>query len=76
MYYTPISDLDYGTIQCYARNSVGTQKVPCIYQVVAAGEFVLHNLVVMKISHFFGYKNFDFRRSFNIFVFNKLSTLE
>jgi hypothetical protein len=36
--YTPSSDLDYGTISCYAKNIIGEQKSPCVYQVVAAGK--------------------------------------
>lgn len=35
--YTPTSDLDYGTISCWARNVIGTQKTPCVFQIVAAG---------------------------------------
>jgi hypothetical protein len=36
--YTPTSDLDYGTISCWARNVIGSQKTPCVFQIVAAGE--------------------------------------
>ena len=36
--YTPITDMDYGTLACWAQNSVGDQKYPCLYQVVAAGK--------------------------------------
>ena len=35
--YTPSSDLDYGTISCWARNVIGQQKAPCVFQIVAAG---------------------------------------
>ncbi|XP_068153832.1 protein turtle homolog B isoform X1 [Drosophila tropicalis] len=35
--YTPISDLDYGTISCWGKNSIGKQQSPCIFQIVAAG---------------------------------------
>lgn len=37
--YTPTSDLDYGTLSCWGRNAIGIQKSPCIFQVVAAGNF-------------------------------------
>ncbi|KAK9875237.1 hypothetical protein WA026_007632 [Henosepilachna vigintioctopunctata] len=30
--YTPVSDLDYGTLLCYASNEVGRQKAPCVFQ--------------------------------------------
>lgn len=36
--YTPVSDMDYGTLACWGTNAVGQQKVPCIFQVVAAGK--------------------------------------
>ncbi|KAG8222031.1 hypothetical protein J437_LFUL002793, partial [Ladona fulva] len=32
------SDHDYGTLSCWAENSVGHQGAPCVYQVVAAGK--------------------------------------
>ncbi|XP_053985490.1 nephrin-like [Hylaeus anthracinus] len=35
--YTPSSDMDYGTLGCWARNVVGSSKQPCLYQVIAAG---------------------------------------
>ncbi|XP_044745914.1 nephrin isoform X2 [Coccinella septempunctata] len=35
--YTPVSDLDYGTLLCYGKNEVGVQKTPCVFQVVIAG---------------------------------------
>lgn len=39
--YTPTNDLDYGTVSCWAKNSVGMQVSPCIFQIVAAGKFEL-----------------------------------
>ncbi|XP_071454107.1 neural cell adhesion molecule 1-like [Hetaerina americana] len=36
--YSPASDLDYGTLSCWAENAVGHQGAPCVYQVVAAGK--------------------------------------
>lgn len=45
--YTPINDLDYGTLACWASNAVGSQKMPCYYQVVAAGRpFSLVNCTI------------------------------
>ncbi|XP_076166295.1 kin of IRRE-like protein 1 isoform X4 [Ptiloglossa arizonensis] len=38
--YTPITELDYGTLSCWADNSVGTQTRPCFFQLVAAGQDV------------------------------------
>nr|XP_034177911.1 hemicentin-1-like isoform X5 [Osmia lignaria] len=35
--YTPSSDMDYGTLGCWASNIIGSSKQPCIYQVIAAG---------------------------------------
>ncbi|KAM3957695.1 LOW QUALITY PROTEIN: sidestep II transmembrane protein [Aphomia sociella] len=36
--YTPVADLDYGTLSCSASNEVGTQLAPCVFQMVAAGK--------------------------------------
>jgi hypothetical protein len=36
--YTPVSELDYGTLSCWAENAIGTQTSPCVFQVVAAGK--------------------------------------
>ncbi|KAG8185952.1 hypothetical protein JTE90_013612 [Oedothorax gibbosus] len=35
--YVPRSEQDYGTLICWAENSVGRQKDPCVYIVVPAG---------------------------------------
>ncbi|XP_069957875.1 protein turtle homolog B-like isoform X2 [Cherax quadricarinatus] len=35
--YTPRSARDYGTLSCWATNSVGTQADPCMFTVVEAG---------------------------------------
>ncbi|KAG4071003.1 hypothetical protein HA402_001440 [Bradysia odoriphaga] len=49
--YTPTTDLDYGTISCWGRNAIGVQKMPCIFQVVAAGRpFALQNCSVTNQS--------------------------
>ncbi|CAB0002390.1 unnamed protein product [Nesidiocoris tenuis] len=36
--YTPVADLDYGTLSCWAENNIAMQSVPCLFQVVAAGK--------------------------------------
>ncbi|XP_014294397.1 nephrin isoform X2 [Halyomorpha halys] len=36
--YTPVSDLDYGTLLCWAANRIGNQKVPCVFHIIAAGK--------------------------------------
>jgi len=36
--YAPRTDFDYGTVECWARNRVGTQTHPCVYHVIAAGK--------------------------------------
>ncbi|OQR71077.1 hypothetical protein BIW11_11219 [Tropilaelaps mercedesae] len=35
--YKPITEQDYGELLCYGSNAVGHQLVPCVYQIVAAG---------------------------------------
>ncbi|KRT84413.1 Fibronectin domain-containing protein, partial [Oryctes borbonicus] len=47
--YTPVSDMDYGTLSCWGRNEVGQQRTPCVFQVVAAGRpFPLLNCTMMN----------------------------
>ena len=35
--YTPMTELDYGTLLCWASNHIGDQKVPCVYHIIPAG---------------------------------------
>ncbi|XP_025832974.1 hemicentin-1 [Agrilus planipennis] len=47
--YTPISDLDYGTLSCWAINAVGYQNEPCLFQVVSAGKpFSVRNCTLIN----------------------------
>ena len=46
LYYTPKSQMDYGTVLCVASNVVGRQVVPCIYHVIPAGKI---QFIVKKI---------------------------
>lgn len=39
--YTPMTELDYGTLLCWGRNDLGVQKAPCVFQVIPAGTFSL-----------------------------------
>ncbi|XP_024935855.1 nephrin isoform X1 [Cephus cinctus] len=49
--YTPATDMDYGTLGCWASNIVGHSKLPCLYQVVAAGRpFPLQNCTAVNQS--------------------------
>lgn len=36
--YTPMTELDYGTLLCIATNRIGRQRVPCVFHVIAAGD--------------------------------------
>lgn len=36
--YTPVKELDFGTILCWAENIVGQQKEPCVFHLIAAGK--------------------------------------
>lgn len=37
--YTPMTELDYGTLLCYASNKIGHQRIPCVFHIIAAGKF-------------------------------------
>ncbi|XP_050722018.1 uncharacterized protein LOC127001493 isoform X3 [Eriocheir sinensis] len=36
--YTPMNELDYGTLLCWANNTIGVQARPCVFHIVAAGK--------------------------------------
>lgn len=36
--YTPVKEMDFGTIMCWADNVVGQQKEPCVFHLIAAGK--------------------------------------
>ncbi|XP_031621517.1 synaptogenesis protein syg-2 [Contarinia nasturtii] len=36
--YTPVKEMDYGTLMCWADNAVGQQKEPCVFHIIAAGK--------------------------------------
>ncbi|XP_020708442.2 hemicentin-2-like isoform X2 [Athalia rosae] len=49
--YTPATDMDYGTLGCWAKNVVGQSKQPCFYQVVAAGRpYPVQNCTAFNLS--------------------------
>ncbi|XP_053984957.1 synaptogenesis protein syg-2-like isoform X2 [Hylaeus volcanicus] len=49
--YTPATEMDYGTVACWASNQVGKQRVPCLFQVIAAGRpYALHNCSATEMS--------------------------
>ena len=36
--YSARSELDYGTLLCWAKNAIGWQKTPCVFHIVSAGK--------------------------------------
>ena len=38
--YTPRSQMDYGTVLCWASNDVGRQVVPCVFHVIPASKCI------------------------------------
>ncbi|XP_048510845.1 neural cell adhesion molecule 2 isoform X2 [Athalia rosae] len=49
--YTPMTELDYGTLLCWATNHVGSQRVPCVYHIIAAGRpDMVHNCTTSNTS--------------------------
>lgn len=35
--YKPMTELDYGTLLCWGKNEIGTQKEPCVFYINPAG---------------------------------------
>lgn len=36
--YTPMTELDYGTLLCWSTNEIGNQREPCVFHIVPAGK--------------------------------------
>nr|CAI5870529.1 unnamed protein product [Callosobruchus analis] len=50
--YVPRLAADYGTVQCWGRNAIGSQVIPCTYHIVPAGKpDPPQNCAVANISH-------------------------
>lgn len=47
--YTPMTELDYGTLLCWATNRIGHQQVPCVYHIIPAGEVSLCGNPIIEI---------------------------
>lgn len=37
--YKPATEMDYGTVMCWASNAAGQQTDPCVFHIIAAGQF-------------------------------------
>lgn len=37
--YKPTGDLDFGTLACWASNTIGRQQHPCLFQIMPASEY-------------------------------------
>ncbi|XP_072153074.1 nephrin isoform X1 [Bemisia tabaci] len=49
--YTPLTELDYGTLLCWASNKIGHQRTPCVFHIIAAGRpDQVHNCSVHNMS--------------------------
>ncbi|XP_076226361.1 neural cell adhesion molecule 2 isoform X2 [Nomia melanderi] len=49
--YTPMTELDYGTLLCWASNRIGHQQVPCVYHIIPAGRpDMVHNCTTSNTS--------------------------
>ncbi|XP_044574365.1 neural cell adhesion molecule 2-like isoform X1 [Cotesia glomerata] len=49
--YTPMTELDYGTLLCWANNAIGNQLVPCVYHIIPAGHpDMVHNCTTHNAS--------------------------
>lgn len=35
--FTPHTELDYGSLYCWAKNQLGMQSDPCVYHIIPAG---------------------------------------
>lgn len=55
--YTPATEMDYGTIACWATNQVGKQRSPCLFQIIVAGRpYPLHNCTAVQSTGPYAYR--------------------
>ena len=56
--YTPMTEMDYGTVMCWASNMAGQQKEPCVFHIIAAGSSFSainkHLIVYTRLDKFYG----------------------
>lgn len=51
--FSPQTELDYGILMCYARNTVGQQREPCIFHIIPAGMWSYPMYIFIIISNSF-----------------------
>ncbi|KAL6432591.1 hypothetical protein ACFW04_006865 [Cataglyphis niger] len=61
--YTPQNDMDYGTVACWAKNKIGEQRTPCLFQIIVAGKpYPLQNCTALQstgpYAHRMGHEDF------------------
>ncbi|XP_076234723.1 protein turtle homolog A [Calliopsis andreniformis] len=55
--YTPENDMDYGTVACWAKNRIGVQKTPCLFQIIIAGKpYPLQNCTALQSTGPYAYR--------------------
>ncbi|XP_029055789.1 hemicentin-2-like isoform X1 [Osmia bicornis bicornis] len=55
--YTPANDMDYGTVACWAKNRIGVQKTPCVFQIIVAGKpYPLQNCTALQSTGPYAYR--------------------
>ncbi|XP_076164857.1 neural cell adhesion molecule 2 [Ptiloglossa arizonensis] len=55
--YTPENDMDYGTVACWAKNRIGVQKTPCLFQIIVAGKpYPLQNCTAFQSNGPYAYR--------------------
>ncbi|KAK1132501.1 hypothetical protein K0M31_013884, partial [Melipona bicolor] len=55
--YTPANDMDYGTVACWAKNKIGVQKTPCLFQIIVAGKpYPLQNCTALQSTGSYAYR--------------------
>lgn len=49
--------MDYGTVACWAKNRIGVQKTPCLFQIIVAGKpYPLQNCTALQSTGPYAYR--------------------
>lgn len=67
--FTPATEHDYGNLLCWAKNELGLQQIPCIYNLTPTGERINVSVKIQQVMIREESDDFDFK--FNITFFCK-----
>lgn len=47
--FVPVTELDYGSLSCWAKNELGAQHEPCVYRIIPAGKYEYKRYTTLRM---------------------------